>query len=537
MLNSRWPIVAVLIATAAIYAHGIGTAPAYIGGDEARFADGAASIASTGRDLSGSRLPLFFHLPDSLASETDGTRWYQPLLFYLMAAVFRFLPVTEESMRLPAVAIGVFDVILIYLVARRLFGDRRWAALAALLLGLSPAHFIFSRQGLDYICPLPFALAWLWCVAAAVDSGSTRLSFASGLILGVGFYSYIASWAMMPMLLLVTWAAQARSGLQTMRRMSAATIGFALPVLVGIAWIGFHREMWLDTAGRYHLSVASDRTLGPYLDYDAVRERVSVYWDYFNPAYLFFSGGSNLSMATRKAGVYLLPMSALMALGVYECWRRRSGIITVVLLAGLLAAPLPATLVGERYAIQRQLVALPFAALIATFGAQFLLRHSRRAAAAAAVVLLTAMPLQFAGFYQDYFTDYRVRSAFSFDPANFRGAAEYLIQNERPGEAPHIYLSADLDDVAARWRFYLLKHRRQDLLGRTSLFAATSFDVAGVPPASLLVLYANDPVVPALLGPDKCAVATVINDMTGGRSAVILRKADAPRPDQPAASP
>src|ERR1700730_14573257 len=183
----------------------MGTVPVYIGGDEARFATVASAIASTGRDLAGIRLPLFFHLSDSLAEE-GGTRWYQPVLFYLMALAFRFLPVTEQSMRLPTAVIGVLDVFLIYAVARRLLGDRRWAAVAALLLALSPAHFIFGRQALDYICPLPFVLGWLWCVMVAVETGSLWMSFASGVILGVGCYSYIASWALMPLLLLLTWA-------------------------------------------------------------------------------------------------------------------------------------------------------------------------------------------------------------------------------------------------------------------------------------------------------------------------------------------
>ena len=94
-------------------------------------------------------------------------------------------------------------------------------------------------------------------------------------------------------------------------------------------------------------------------------ERVSVYWDYFNPAYLFFSGGSSLSTATRKAGVFLLPVSVFLMCGMRELWRRRD-VMSVVLVAGLVLAPLPATLVGERYAIQRELVVLPFAVLIAT---------------------------------------------------------------------------------------------------------------------------------------------------------------------------
>jgi 4-amino-4-deoxy-L-arabinose transferase-like glycosyltransferase len=430
-------------------------------------------------------------------------------------------------MRLPSAIIGVLDVWLIYFVARRLFADRVSATLAAVLLALSPAHFIFSRQALDYICPLPFVLAWLWCVVAASETGSVRMSLASGVILGLGFYSYIASWATMPLLLLITWGALYRSVPSPGRPVLAATIGFALPVLVAMAWLAIHPEMWRDTVARY--KVYDARQLSPLQGLkgfvsDNVRERVSVYWDYFNPAYLFFSGGSNLSTATRRVGVFLLPVSVLLAFGIRELWRRHDT-IAVVLAAGLVVAPLPATLVGERYAIQRQLVVLPFAVLIATFGAAFLLQHSIRALRLSGMLLLLALPIQFAVFYQDYFNDYRIRSAFAFDPANVRGIAEYLISNHSSGAVPPIYLSEDLDDIAARWQFYLIKHRRQDMLARTSLFTAKGFDLQQAPSGSLLVLYANDPAVPALLGPEKCSVATWVADVAGRRSAVILRKA------------
>ena len=320
------------------------------------------------------------------------------------------------------------------------------------------------------------------------------------------------------------------NGLGSARYVRAAVVGFALPVLVAAVWLGFHAEMWRSLAGRY--TVSSVHTVpSPVppaaLRYTALQERVAVYWDYFNPAYLFLSGGSNLSMTTRRVGVLLLPMSVLLGCGLGECWRRRSSAMIGVLFVGLLAAPLPATFLGERYAIQRELVMLPFAVLVGVLGASFLLRHTQRAIRLAGVVLLIAMPVQFAYFYHDYFTDYRARSAFWFDPANFRGVAEYLIADSATVPAARIYLREDLDDVVARWRFYLAKHRREDLLTRTSLFGEPGPDVGQLAPGSVLVLYANDPLVPVLLGQASCTLAATISGMDGLSTAVILRKVDA----------
>jgi riboflavin kinase/FMN adenylyltransferase len=58
-----------------------------------------------------------------------------------------------------------------------------------------------------------------------------------------------------------------------------------------------------------------------------------------------------------------------------------------------------------------ELVVLPFFVLIATYGAVWLLQHARRPVRVAGMLLLLAMPIQFAFFCQDYFNDYRLRSA------------------------------------------------------------------------------------------------------------------------------
>ena len=47
------------------------------------------------------------------------------------------------------------------------FGNKR-----AVMLALTPAHFILSRGARDFICVLPFVLAWLWCVLTLEDEGT-----------------------------------------------------------------------------------------------------------------------------------------------------------------------------------------------------------------------------------------------------------------------------------------------------------------------------------------------------------------------------
>ena len=52
--------------------------------------------------------------------------------------------------------------VLLYLVALRLFSAAALALFSAVVLALTPPQVILSRQALDYVCPLPFMLGWLW---------------------------------------------------------------------------------------------------------------------------------------------------------------------------------------------------------------------------------------------------------------------------------------------------------------------------------------------------------------------------------------
>src|SRR6202040_1766376 len=110
---------------------------------------------------------------------------WQPALFYLVASVFRFVPPTAWSLRLPTTILAIVNVILIYLVARKLFSNGWYAVVAAGVLSLTPAHYFFARRALDYFCQLPIALAWLWCLSLYGESAPAWLPAAIGLLLGL----------------------------------------------------------------------------------------------------------------------------------------------------------------------------------------------------------------------------------------------------------------------------------------------------------------------------------------------------------------
>ena len=60
LLRRHAAILGVLAISSGIYLSGLDRAPVFVGGDEAHFASHAQSLATTGRDLNGTPVPLFF---------------------------------------------------------------------------------------------------------------------------------------------------------------------------------------------------------------------------------------------------------------------------------------------------------------------------------------------------------------------------------------------------------------------------------------------------------------------------------------------
>ena len=507
----------------------------YFGGDEAHFGVVADAIARTGRNLRGDFLPLFVNLADPFGEKTQpwGDTWYQPLLFYLTAVAVKLLPFSEAAVRAPAAFLGgVVSPVLMYLVAMRLLGNRLQAIVAALVLALAPAHLILSRQALDYICPLPFVLGWLWCLIAFVQTGRVGFAAIGGLLLGIGCYSYIASWAMMPIYLGLSWYVFYRTGEPAAPErprvggpLTAATIGFALPVVVLIPWLWMNPQMLRETVARYSMSdveqVSGMRAPDASIAKLAGRTAVA-YASYFNPVTLFVRGGPSMTTSTARTGVFLLPIAVWLPVGLYVLWRSRDVAgIHWVLLAGLLTAPIPAALKGEAHMVQRALYMIPFAALISAMGFALMWQARHRLIRVAAMLLLLAAPIQFAEFYFDYFTHYKFRSAFYYDPVAFRDVAQYLFDQD---PAPAYYFADDLDDASAKWRFYAIKQSRQELMGRTRYVAVDGPEAAAAPGGSFLVMYVDRAKLAALEQPGQWAVVKVIKDVDQREAAAILRK-------------
>ncbi len=457
--RAAWAVVA---GTALLYGARLSYVPPYLAHDEVLFAMNAHDIAATGRDWHGRLLPLFFQNSD--------TYWATPIIVYTTAAVLKMLPLGETVIRLVTVGVGALDVWLTYLVGSRAFRSPWTAVLAAALIALTPAHFIHSRLAVDHLYPLPFLLGSVFCLLLYLDRHDRRALFAATTLQGIGMYSYLGAAVGMPLYFLLTCAFVVAAHGRPTRALVAATAGFVWPLVFLVPWLLHHPEQLTGQINAYALYDASAldplRGIRELLRPASVAARVNVYYEFFNPIFLFVSGDSSMQNSTRAAGVFLLPLAPLILAGVVGTLGPDRPRAHVVILSALALAPVAALAVVE-VRVNRALVMLPFGALTAAIGAERLLASPERAWRYAAVALIAIVPIQFGLFYRNYFTSYRETSAFWFEQ-NIRGTLEEVIARDRAGAAPAIYITRTPRWIDWYWRFYLAKGGRPELAVKTA---------------------------------------------------------------------
>lgn len=394
-------IVCLAIATFAIYAPRLADSSGHLREKEMSSAEQARSIAASGRDTEGRRRPLYFHLRNDV--------WVQPALVYV-ESFFLMLPgASESTIRWTAIALGALDVVLMYVLATRLFKNEGLALVAAALLMLTPAHFVYGRLAMDALYPVPFVTAWLLGLAAFLENPRRRYLFVATLFLGLGFYTHATSVLTMTACLLLTWMALYLEGVRSARLFAVTALGFILPLLLLAPWYLQYPRTYIETVGRWGVHPAYLRNpldgLRALASWNSLTTRAGIFWDYFNPSYLFFTGGQSQAGPSSHAGVFLLPVAAFLVVGLFRLVASpASRAIDVILMLGFVAVPLVASTFNERQAVGNELAMLPFAILIATRGVERLLSGPPGLRRAAGVCLLVLAPIQFAYVFRGHFT-------------------------------------------------------------------------------------------------------------------------------------
>lgn len=394
-----------------LYGAGVGAPSRPLSPDERTLAAQARTIATTAHDRDGRLLPLYLHAAEAV--------WLPPIPVYVTALFLTALPDGEATVRWPSVAIGALNVALIYVLARRLLAHEALAVIAAGLLLLTPAHFMFSRTAGDAVYQLPFVLGWLLCLVRYLELSRPRDLVAGTLLLGAGTYAATSAPITMTAYFVLTGLALQLRGRATTRDYAAAAAGFVVPLLLLLPWFAFYPATYVDTLGRWAIHPAHLRNpmegLRALVNWGTLGNRATLYWALLNPAFLFLPMPAPSPGVTPAPWVLLTPVAGLMLAGGYQMMTARLPVTRLVLFGGYALAPLAACTFGEADAIGRAPALLAFAVLIGAAGADWLVSAPRTLTRAAGIGLLALVPVQFAWFHHQSVANSPARTTVS-DP-------------------------------------------------------------------------------------------------------------------------
>jgi len=512
----------VVLVAAALYSARLSHVPSFLSNDETAFGLQAHAIATTAHDENGRLLPLYFQMMENV--------WFHPALVYWMAPVLAVVRPMPWAVRLPTVIVAMINLVLVFALGRRLGLSRAAAVGAAVLLALTPAHLMHGRLACDYLLPVPFVLAWLILLIDAMKSGTPWRFFAAGSILGLGLYTYIASLVTMPVCLFLSLLAMYLSGTRQIRPYAMITAGFALLLVPAATYLLAVPQVYAGFTERYggaNVDVLHDPRA--MFDLGIMAKRWQVYQSFFEWHFLFEKAETHVMSSTYTTGVFLKAMKVLIPLGAYHILRNRLTTSTGLLLAAFLSAPFAASLVPEKYAIDRALTLLPMAVLIGAFGVDWLLARrvwfvtwSGRAVFGA---LCVWMAIQFNEFYREYQFNYPIRASFWFD-GNHPGAFDAIVRRYGSDDRRFIYLSTSLPRIREQWKLYLLGHRRRDLLTRTVVFSPQNLHFGAVKAGSLLLTGVDDAVERSFLKMPEVRAVEQIREPDGTPSFAIFERTE-----------
>jgi hypothetical protein len=259
---------------------------------------------------------------------------------------------------------------LMYLLGARIFASWRFGIVPAALFALTPLLWRQSQYAPASLEPLPFVVGWLLAVAHAQRARGTWAAVIAGGVLGVGMYTSLAASVMLPLYLLLTIAVIAHGQTVPVRRLGLLVVAFTVAVSPFVVSLIRHPEAFRDTVNAYHLYDVNRfnvrQGVREMASWVGLTARSEVYYDYFNPAFLFLTGQ-----------VLLLPLVVLIPAGLCQIVEDEATPIARLSMAGFFVAPFAASLTAEAPTPGRILFITPFAAIVAAYGVKRLLSWRR----------------------------------------------------------------------------------------------------------------------------------------------------------------
>jgi len=439
----------------------INRVPPELFGDELDVGLQAYSIATTGKDYLGNKLPVMFH---------SFSEYRLPMQLYFDVPFVKLFGLNEIGVRSPSVFMGFLSLIFIYLLAKEIF-TKRLALITTVFLMISPWHFNFSRQANDAGILLPFLLAGTWLFIKGLKN--YKYLFASVVTFALSIYSYTIATAFTPLYFL-SLVIIFRKELQKYPFTKLFWIGIVGLLLI-FPYINFTLKGISTQRFSYISSISEDKLMEEIVAkrrwsksfltralYNKITVGTEIVFKNYSRSmsfnFLFTEGDPNMRQGIEGFGQFYHYDAVLIFLGlIYSFWNIRKGSkntkFYLLIFLWLLFSPLPSALTKDGgYHASRLILMLPPLILLSALGFQSLIKSATKIKMKALFgVFIIFMLLDFTRFVHRYFTIWP-KEGWRFWQTGFKETLAFV--KSQDNKYQRIFLNNTYEPMLPRFLFW-----------------------------------------------------------------------------------
>ncbi len=395
-----------LLGGALIRLVGLAHYPPSLNWDEVSLGYNAYSLLHSGKDEWGVAFPAIFRAFGD---------YKLPLYVYADVPAVAVFGLSPAGVRLPSALAGIGLIAVSFLLAYRIFTDRRIAVLTAFLVAVSQWTLFLSRVAVE-------ANLAAFFISLGIYLGLTKRFYLSAVFLGLSVWTYNSARVFVPLLVFVFILFSLRRLKSLLLPLLVAGI-FIVPMLIQLLLpTGQARFDWVTlidsgAVAQIAASRASSHFPYPRLLYNKVTyfsgHFLVNYLQALGPDFLFIDGGSQYQFNIPHLGLLGLVNLPFFYLGLIFLVFSRSRTSGFILL-WLLLAPVAGSLTRDAPHTLRLIPLLPLPMLISAFGLVRLPRYLPLLKYPLYAVFIAGVIYAFADFSYVYTSSYPVRYSWSW---------------------------------------------------------------------------------------------------------------------------
>lgn len=392
MKITKWIFSAIMILAIFLRIFRLDSVPPALFGDEVDVGYQAYSLLETGRDLTGRFLPFY------LKSLSE---YRTPLYIYSAVPFIGVFGLNEWGVRLPAVFWGIVSIIGIFLLGKKLFGDKI-GLISMFLMSISPWHLQYSRASFEVTMLLSFIIFGVYFFLLGINRN--KYFFPAVVLFVSSIYIYSTAVVFIPLLivlLLITYWNQIRkTGIETLFLIVLTIAILLLPVLISMI-TGEAKERF-SAISIFQDSVLTDKInlarkgqefFNPNGTSEKISPKVEIifynkpmifaqvfitnYFKSLSPSFLFSEGDINFRQGIHEMGVLYYFEVILIILGMFTIvcgdWKK-----SALVFGWLILAPIPASLTYQGgFHATRLFIMLPPLVMLSAVGGNWILENKK----------------------------------------------------------------------------------------------------------------------------------------------------------------